>query len=80
MAPSGGGRRTSYADLAELAVQYSQAGGNDDVLVEFLKEPVNYIFNRQLNKQQVSALAEEIADEKRRQEVLNLLDQYFPKP
>ena len=80
MAPSGGGNQTSYADLAELAVQYNQAGGNDDVLVGFLKEPVNYVFNRQLNKQQVSALAEKIADEKRRQEVLDLLDQYFPKP
>lgn len=77
-----GVQTSDYMELAELAVQYDQAAGNDDVLVEFLKQPATpiMIFHKQLNKQQVSALAEKITDGKRRQEVLNLLDHYFPKP
>ena len=80
---TGVGVQTSdYVELAGLAVQYNQAGGNDDVLVEFLKQPAIplMIFKKQLNKQQVSALAEKIGDGKRRQEALNLLDRYFSKP
>ncbi len=71
---AGGGRRTSFAELGELAVQYSRASGSDNVLVEFLKEPVNYLFN----KAEVRALTGKITDEKRRKEVLDYFDAAFP--
>lgn len=74
-AVDGGGRQTSFADLSELAIQYSQANGNDEILIGFLKNPTNYI----RNKDQVLTLTSKISDETKRKEVLDLLDIYFPK-
>lgn len=71
----GGGRQTSFTDLGELAIQYSQANGNDEILIGFLKNPTNYI----RNKDQVLTLTSKISDEAKRKEVLDLLDIYFPK-
>lgn len=75
-ANSGGGRQTSFAKLGELAAQYSKTRGNDDILVEFLKEPTLYFFH----KTEVRALTGKITDEKRRKEVLDYFDTTFPNP
>ena len=72
-ANSGGGRQTSFAALGELAVQYSEARGNDDVLVEFLKVPSLYFFH----KTEVRALTGKITDKKRRKELLEYFDNTF---
>jgi len=73
---SGGGRRTSYDELGELAVQYSRDQGNDDLLVSFLKEPGGYIFNQA----RARILVEKVSDEKRRAEILKWFSQFSPNP
>ena len=67
---SGGGGNTTYAELGNLAVEYSRAEANDDVLVAFLKDRNAYL----TKSKEVRALAEKIADEDRRKELLDLLD------
>jgi hypothetical protein len=60
-----GNRKMEFAAAAELAVQYSVAGGNDEVLATFLTS-----YAAQSNKAAARALAGKIADEKRRAEIL----------
>ena len=65
---SGQGHKTDFTESAELAVQYHDASGNDDVLASFLGG-----MSARNNKEQARALAEKISDEKRREEILKKL-------
>jgi hypothetical protein len=57
-----------FSEAAELAVQYNDASGNDDVLSTFLdRGPARQ------NKEQARLLAEKISDPKRREEILKSL-------
>jgi hypothetical protein len=60
-----GNRKMEFAAAAELAVEYSAAGGNDEVLATFLASQA-----ARSNKTAARALAGKIADEKRRAEIL----------
>lgn len=61
--------KLDFADAADFAVQYSQASGNDDVLVTFVE---NWALAG--NKEQARALAARISDETRRAELLQRLE------
>lgn len=63
-----GNRGMEFATAAELAVEYSTASGNDEVLATFLTH-----FTARSNKPAARVLAEKISDEKRRAEVLTFL-------
>ena len=63
------GRKLEFSEAAELAVQYNNASGNDEVLYSFLKS-----WPAQENKEQARALAEKISDVKRREEILKNLE------
>ncbi len=58
-------KNTDFAAAADLAVQYGQASGTDDVLGTFLESHA-----ARNNKDQARVLAAQIADEKRRAEIL----------
>jgi len=58
----------AFNAAAELAVHYSQASGNDDVLATFLDT-----WTARNNKDQARVFAEKIADESRREEILKRL-------
>jgi len=59
----------AFNAAAELAVQYSQASGNDDVLATFLGT-----WTARNNKEQARVFAEKIVDETRREEILKRLN------
>lgn len=67
-AASQNGRKMQFSEAAELAVQYHDASGNDEVLSAFLDE-----WPARQNKEQARLLAEKISDEKRRAEILKKL-------
>ena len=58
-------QKMEFSEAAELATQYHQASGNDDVLVKFLNSGAAYS-----HKDEAMALAEKITDPKRREEIL----------
>ncbi|MEO0017403.1 MAG: hypothetical protein RLZZ522_686 [Verrucomicrobiota bacterium] len=60
-----GNRKMEFAAAAELAVEYSVAGGDDEVLATFLAS-----WAARSNKEAARALAGNIVDEKRRAEIL----------
>jgi hypothetical protein len=62
-------RKLDFAEAAELAVQYSQARGNDDVLITFVE---NWAMGS--SKEQARVLAARITDERRRAEMLKRLE------
>jgi hypothetical protein len=66
---SQGGRKMEFAEAADLAVQYHDASGNDDVLSSFLDG-----WPARQNKEQARVLAQKISDVKRREEILKNLD------
>lgn len=57
-----------FSEAAELATQYHDASGNDDVLVEFLSDGAGY-----RHKEEARILAEKISDPKRREKILKQL-------
>jgi len=59
------GENNKFEDIAELAVQYHDSTGNDDVMVSFLKNSNNHT-----NNEKARELAEKISDPQRREEVL----------
>jgi hypothetical protein len=63
-----GNHKMEFSEAADLAVEYNQAGGNDEVLASFLES-----WPARQNKEQARALAEKIADGKRREEILKYL-------
>ncbi len=63
-----GGNKMEFSEAADLAVQYNQTSGNDEVLASFLES-----WPARQNKEQARALAEKIADGKRRGEILKHL-------
>lgn len=63
-----GNRKMEFQTAADLAVEYSVASGNDEVLAAFLAS-----WAARSNKATARSLAEKIADENRRAEILNLL-------
>jgi hypothetical protein len=63
-----GGRKMQFSEAADLAVQYHEASGNDDVLSSFLDG-----WTARQNTEQARVLAEKISDEKRREEILKNL-------
>ena len=63
-----GSRKMEFAAAAELAVEYSAASGSDEVLAMFLTS-----YAARENKATARALAEEISDKKRREEILTFL-------
>lgn len=65
---SSGGREMEFSEAADLAVQYHEASGNDDVLSSFLDGRL-----ARQNKEQARVLAGKISDEKRREEILTKL-------
>lgn len=62
------GRKTTFADAAELAVQYHDSSGNDEVLASFLEGG-----SASGNKEEARVLAGKISDEKRRGKILENL-------
>jgi cell fate (sporulation/competence/biofilm development) regulator YlbF (YheA/YmcA/DUF963 family) len=63
-----GSRKMEFSEAAELAVQYHEASGNNDVLSSFLESwPVRQ------NKEQARVLAGKISDPERREEILKNL-------
>ena len=58
-----------FAEAAELAVQYSKAGGNDELIATFLETGAGHA-----NREQARALAEKISDEQRRAAILKDLE------
>lgn len=58
-------QKMEFSEAAELATQYHQASGNDDVLVKFLNSGAAYS-----HKEEAMALAAKITDPKRREEIL----------
>ena len=63
-----GGRQLEFAAAAELAVQYNQSGGSDEVLGTFLES-----WPAREHKDEARLLAAGITDEKRREEILKNL-------
>lgn len=66
---SQGGDKMEFSEAADLAVQYHDASGNDDVLSSFLDG-----WPARQNKEQARVLAQKISDVKRREEILKNLD------
>ena len=64
-----GRQKMEFSEVADLALQYNQISGNDDVLTNFLES-----WPARENKEQARALAEKITDEKRREEILKDLE------
>ena len=64
-----GDHKMEFSEAADLALQYNQISGNDDVLSSFLE---NWPADK--NKEQARALAEKITDKVRRKEILELLE------
>lgn len=64
-----GNGKMAFADAGALALQYSQASGNDDVLGIFLESAA-----ARSNKEAARILAEKIADENRRAAILKRLE------
>ena len=64
-----GNRKLDFAQAAEFAVQYSQASGNDDVLISFVEN-----WAARSNKDEGRELAAKITDAKRRAETLKRLE------
>lgn len=64
-----GNRKLDFAQAAELAVQYSQASGNDEVLITFVEN-----WAARSNKEEARNLAGKISDAKRRAEILKSLE------
>ncbi len=62
------GRKMEFSEAAEIAVQYHDASGNDEVLSAFLDG-----WPARQNKEQARLLAEKISDVKRRGEILKKL-------
>ncbi len=62
------GRKMEFSEAAELAVQYNDTSGNDNVLSAFLDG-----WPARQNKEQARLLAEKISDVKRREEILKKL-------
>ncbi|MEI7953813.1 MAG: hypothetical protein WCJ66_01475 [Verrucomicrobiota bacterium] len=62
-------RKLEFAQAAELAVQYSRASGNDDVLVDFVDN-----WATRANKEEARELAAKINDAKRRAAILKRLE------
>lgn len=60
-----GGRAMDFAEAAQLALQYAQASGSDDVLAEFLESLAAY-----QNQDQARLLAAKISDPKLREKIL----------
>lgn len=63
-----GRRKMEFSEAAELAVQYHEASGNNDVLSSFLES-----WPARQNKEQARILAGKISDPKRREEILKKL-------
>ncbi len=63
-----GSRKMEFSEAAELAVQYHEASGNNDVLSSFLEG-----WPARQNKEQARVLAGKISDPKRREEILKNL-------
>lgn len=59
-------QKMEFSEAAELATQYHQASGNDDVLINFLSSGSAYS-----HKEEALALAAKITDPKQREEILN---------
>ena len=65
------GRKMEFSEAADLAVEYHDASGNDDVLSSFLDGwPAR---QNDQNKELARSLAQKISDEKRREEILKNL-------
>lgn len=63
-----GRKKMEFAEASELALQYHESSGNDDVLGAFLES-----WPARNHKQEARALAEKISDAKRREEILTRL-------
>jgi hypothetical protein len=63
-----GRNKMEFSEAADLAVQYNQTSGNDEVLASFLES-----WPARENKEQARGLADKIADEKRREQILKRL-------
>jgi hypothetical protein len=61
--------KLTFAEAAELAMQYRKASGNDEVLASFVEN-----WGARSNKEEARDLAAQITDAKRRAEVLKLLE------
>jgi hypothetical protein len=57
-----------FSDASQLVIQYQQSSGGDDVLVAFLKS-----YSARSNLEEAIHLADKIADEMRREEILKQL-------
>jgi len=64
-----GTRKLDFSQAAELAIQYSQASGNDDVLIRFVEN-----WAARSNKDEARDLADKITDAKRRADTLKRLE------
>lgn len=64
-----GNLKLDFAEAAALAVRFSQAGGNDDVLVAFVED-----WAVRANKDEARELAGKITDARRRAEILKRLE------
>lgn len=64
-----GNRKLDFAQAADLAVRYSQASGNDDVLISFVEN-----WAARSNKDEARGLAARISDARRRAETLKRLE------
>ena len=63
-----GGGKTEFSEIAGLAIQYHDAGGSDELLIPLFRN-----WRTLSHKEQARALAEGIADEKRRTQILEKL-------
>lgn len=64
-----GDRKLTFAEAAELAVQYGQAAANDNVLLALMEN-----WGARASKEQARSLADKIADESRRAAILKRLE------
>ena len=65
----GKGGGMSFADAAELTLQYHKASGNDDTLIAFL-----HYFPGRINREVARGLTAQISDPKSREEILKNLE------
>jgi hypothetical protein len=67
-----GHHKMEFSEAADLALQYNQISGNDDVLTNFLESLIPS--DGTLHWEEARALAEKITDEKRREEILKRIE------
>ena len=67
-----GHHKMEFSEAADLALQYNQISGNDDVLINFLESLLPS--DGKVVWEEAHALAEKITDEKRREEILKRIE------